>query len=82
MATLTVRIDPATHKVLQELAQQEGRSMPVILAKAIEQYRRRQFLEQVNAAYGTLRADAAAWDEELQERALWDKTLSDGLEEA
>lgn len=81
MATLTVRIDTATHKVLQDLARQEGQTMPSILAKAIEQYRRERFLEQVNTAYGILRQDPEQWNEELEERAAWDKTVADGLGE-
>ena len=81
MATLTVRIDQQTHQVLRELARQSGESMPVILAKSIEQYRRKLILEEANAAYAVLRNDPKAWEEELQERAQWDATLADGLED-
>ena len=38
------------------------------------------FLDEVNAAYARLRADPEAWDEELAERRLWDRTIGDGLE--
>ena len=39
------------------------------------------FLDEVNAAYARLRADPRAWEEELAERQLWDRTLADGLED-
>jgi hypothetical protein len=38
------------------------------------------FLDEVNAAYARLRADARAWEEELAERQLWDHAIGDGLE--
>lgn len=37
-------------------------------------------IEETNRAYATLRSDPKAWEEELRERALWDETLSDGLD--
>lgn len=41
---------------------------------------RQRLLAETNEAYAALRADIKAWKEELQERALWDGTLADGLE--
>ena len=34
-----------------------------------------------NAAYAALRSDPKAWKAEQAERALWDKTLADGLKD-
>lgn len=46
------------------------------------EYRRRQrFLEEADAAYTAIRADPEAWKAELEERAAWDQTLFDGLED-
>lgn len=42
---------------------------------------RRQFLDEVDRAYACLRADPEAWQAELSERAVWDATLADGLED-
>ena len=39
-----------------------------------------RFLDDVNAAFAKLRNDPKAWKEEQAERALWDKTLDDGIE--
>jgi hypothetical protein len=53
--------------------------MQALLDKAIEEYRRKRFLEEVNAAYATLRQNPDAWAAVEQERAEWDATLEDGL---
>ncbi len=52
-----------------------------MLERAVENYRRAQFFEELDAAYARLQADPAAWEEELAERAEWDATLADGLDE-
>ena len=77
----TVRITPAAHKFLKELASREHVSMQQLLERALEQYRRLEFLHDVNAAYAELRADASAWRQVEAERAVWDATLADGLPE-
>ena len=80
MPSLTVRISPKTHKSLKELSELTGEPMPAVLDKAIEAYRRRQFLEGLASDFARLRQDPKAWQQELDERAAWDATLSDGLE--
>lgn len=80
MASLTVRIGEESHKALREIAARSGRSMQAVLAKAIEEYRRKSFLENANAAFADLRKDTKAWHREQEERAAWDVTLSDGQE--
>jgi hypothetical protein len=75
-----VRISPRSKAVLRTLAKQEGKPMQAVLDEAIEHYQRDKFLDEVNAAYADLRNDPKAWKEEQAERALWDKTLNDGLE--
>jgi len=79
-ATTTIRVSTSTRDLLQELATQSGNSMQFVLERALEQYRRQQLLEDVNAAYAVLHADTAAWAELERERAEWDQTLADGLE--
>jgi len=53
--------------------------MSAVLVEAIEQYRRKRFLEQMNTGFAALRADPRAWKEELEERRLWDAALMDDL---
>ena len=44
------------------------------------EYRRKIFLESLNADFAALRADPKEWASELAERAPWDSTNADGLE--
>jgi hypothetical protein len=56
--------------------------MQDVADRAVEAYRRREMIERTNAVYATMRLSPQAWDEELRERADWDATLADGLEDA
>ena len=76
-----VRIKPETHFKLRQLAKQAGESMPETLERAVDVLYRKQWLAGLAADYARLRGDKKAWAEELKERALWDKTLGDGLED-
>jgi hypothetical protein len=80
MSAPTVRISEASRQLLEELVEQTGQSVTDVLDQALLVYRRKLFLEQVNAGYAALRADSEAWAEHLAERKLWDKTLLDGLD--
>ena len=80
MASLTVRINAITHKMLKALSELSGEPMSAVLDKAVEAHRRRQFLDGVAADFARLRKDPKAWRQELNERAEWDATLADGLE--
>ena len=80
MAGTQVRISTTTHQVLRSLSSEVGESMQTIVEEAIEQYRRRRFLEGLSQDFKTLKEDPPAWQEELEERLLWDKTLLDGVE--
>jgi hypothetical protein len=80
MSAPTVRISKASHRILKELAEQTGQTMMEVLDKALDNYRRKVFFEQLNAGYAELRADPEAWAEHQAERKLWDATLMDGLD--
>ncbi|MGE5272317.1 MAG: toxin-antitoxin system protein [Verrucomicrobiota bacterium] len=75
----TTRISAAAHGILREISKAEGKSMLVLLDEAVETLRRQRFLEQVNAAYASLRADARTWKAVEDERREWDVALPDGL---
>jgi hypothetical protein len=75
-----VRISEESHSTLRSLATEEGETLQAVLDRAIEEYRRRRFWDQVEAAAIELRMDTLAWNGELEERRAWDATLSDGLE--
>jgi hypothetical protein len=76
-----VRVSEAAHKSLKEIATTCGIPMQTALDEAIEAHRRRVFLEGLNDDFAALRANPDAWREEQEERALWEQTLSDGLED-
>jgi hypothetical protein len=75
----TTRISASAHQILRELSKAEGKPMLALLDEAVEALRRQRFLDQVNAAYATLRADPHAWEAIEGERRAWDVTLPDGL---
>jgi hypothetical protein len=78
--TVMMRIREDTHKLLREVAEEEGATRQDVLARAVDAYWRARFFEQMNAAYTALRNDPEAWEEELAERRAWDGTLMDGIE--
>jgi hypothetical protein len=84
MATQTgsvnVRVTKQTHLQLAELARNNGLSMQAILDNAVEAYRRQVFLEGLNADFAVLRQNAGDWNNEIEERSLWETTIADGLE--
>jgi hypothetical protein len=79
MGQAMVRISERARQTLREIAQSADEPMQAVLEKAVEEYRRRHFLERVSLAYERLREDPAAWSEMQVERDAWDQTLKDGL---
>jgi predicted transcriptional regulator len=74
----TVRINDSSHRALRDLADTEKAPLQTVLERAIENYRRQRFLEAANRTYAALRNDPATWQQEQEERELWDKAASDG----
>jgi hypothetical protein len=81
MATVMVRVNEKSHRVLRQIAKSEKASMTEVIDEAVEQLRRRKLLEGASADYAALKKDKKAWREELRERKAWDATLLDGLED-
>lgn len=77
----TVRVTEVTHRTLQALAARAGEPMTVVLARAVERYRREQLLRDANDAWAAIKADPVAWREMKDEDKIWDATLMDGLED-
>ncbi len=80
METTIIKISSYSYKILQEIADKYGDNLENIVEKAIEDYRRKLFLEKANRAFADLRNNPEAWEKELEERSAWDVTLTDGLE--
>jgi predicted CopG family antitoxin len=79
MSSVNVRISAHSYQVLKSLSKDGRNSMQSVIDQAIEDLRRRKFLEAANAAFSELKANAEEWNEELKERELWETTLMDGL---
>ena len=60
--TLQGRIRPSVHKSLREIADTTQTSLQDALECAVEEYRRKVFFQDVNAAFARLKSDPAAWD--------------------
>jgi hypothetical protein len=75
----TVRIDPAAHLTLREIAAAKHISLTEVLSRALELYRREVFLEGLADDFAALRTDRKAWSEEQAERDAWDAANADGL---
>ena len=81
MSSATVRIGEDTRNVLRELMAKTGKSAGEVLRKAIEDYRRKCFLDEANRAFAALKKSKKAWKAELGERKAWEATVSDGLKD-
>ena len=79
MAT-QLRVNESTHSVIRKLANECGESMQSIVEKAVERYKRELFLESLSQDFKKLRENKEAWDEEIEERRLWENTLLDGVQ--
>ena len=75
----TVRISPASHQSLLQMAREMNSSMQEVLDEAIEQQRRRLLLERTNFAYAKLRQNKKAWQAWQAELRQLDATLGDGI---
>jgi hypothetical protein len=77
----TIRIKARSHQALKEIAALTGRSVQEELDQAIEERRRRLYLEGLNQDYAALAADPKALADFRRETTIWDATTSDGLNE-
>lgn len=77
----TVRIEPAAHAALVEIARAKQVSLVEALSRAVEAYRRDLFLDGVANDFMAMQDDARAWTEEQAERAAWDTTNRDRLDD-
>ena len=76
-----LRMDEKDYAKLDNLSKTTGISKQKLLSVVIEKAVREKFMEEANKAYRKVRSNKKAWQEELKERAEWDVTLMDGLED-
>lgn len=77
MPGTTVRISDETRDVLRQLERETGVGPQDLVARAIDQFRRRLILANTNVAYGRLRSEGVAGDD----GPAWESTLADGLDD-
>lgn len=80
MVAKPFEISAKSRRLLGELARTSGVSMGEVLDAALESYRRHMFVQRANADLARMRQDDQGWREYRQELAMWDATLSDGLQ--
>ena len=80
MSEIAITINKNTHDVLLRISKQSGDNLQTLLDKAVDQYRRQMFLLQANQAFVTLRKNELLWQDELNERQEWDRTLTDEID--
>ncbi len=77
----SIIIDDQAFQKLKILATHSNQSIEDVLFQAVDCYYRARVLSGICDSYEALKKDPKAWEEELQERALWDATLDDGLDD-
>ncbi len=64
---------------LEKREEVDGELVLEKLQDKIREIDRNDFLHKANQAYLALRNNPTAWQEELEERELWEKTIADGV---
>jgi predicted transcriptional regulator len=78
--TTTVRISKDVYNEVKSLAKSENQNMQRILEQAVKEYKKKKFFEDLNTSFAKLKANSNNWNDEIEERELWEPTLADGLE--
>jgi hypothetical protein len=63
MASRTIRVKNETYDILRDLAAEADTTIVAVLEKAVREYHRKKYWEEVDAGYARLRADPEAWAE-------------------
>lgn len=77
MATTTIRVDKDTHKRLQELSKESGRSLIDTIRDATEALGRQRFAHRVAGELAALQTDEDAWNAYLAEAES--TSVADGI---
>lgn len=74
-----IRVDEKVRDTAARLAREQNTTIAEVVGMAIERARRDHFWDQLEASEAAMTPEQRAEDE--AERALWDVTLADGLED-
>jgi predicted DNA-binding ribbon-helix-helix protein len=78
--TTTVRINRQIYNELKIIADSENETLQKVIEKAVEEYKARRFFQNLNEAVSAYKVNEEDWEEEKEERKLWDNTLNDSPE--
>jgi predicted CopG family antitoxin len=76
-----LRVSDEAYSKLTQITKNTGLSNQDVIDKALENLERETFLKQANEAYAAMKKDPKQWQEHLEEIAVWEATLADGLED-
>lgn len=76
-----VRLNEVSYQTLREISKKNGETMQSMLEKAVAEIRRKEFFAELDNAYANLKSDKVAWQEELEERALFQQTSADNQDD-
>jgi predicted transcriptional regulator len=76
----TLRVSTELHHRIAMLANSRGQRMQDIIAQAIDAWEQTLFWEEFDASWERIRNDPEQWAQVQADRAVWDRTLKDGLE--
>lgn len=82
MKATTIRIRAQSHQSLKEMSEMTGQTVQDELDQAIEERRRRLYLDGLNADYAAMSKSPKSTADFKKESAVWDATHLDGLEDA
>lgn len=77
--TTTVRIDIETYENLKKLSEQLKQPMHKTIHEALLEYKKKILLSKTAEAFAALKRNTELWDEEIEERRMWENTLQDGI---
>ncbi len=80
MGATTVRVSERAHGVLRQVAEDRNVSMTGAVDLLAEAWEKQRFFQAFHESFAALKADPDAWEEEQEERRLWDQTLNDHAE--
>lgn len=78
--SLTIQISPQAQSVINELSLKTALPTGEVVARALDELRRKLLFEEANRTLADLQQQPEAWRKIEQEDAAWDVTLKDGLE--
>jgi predicted transcriptional regulator len=79
-ASTTLRVSTELHDRIAHLAKARGQRMQDVIDQAIDAWERALFWQEFESSWERIRSDPEQWAQVQAERAVWDRTLKDGID--